>query len=169
MDGVRCIIQDFIWTSPRWGYVKASSIECNAGPWWHHPCEDLDLRKVAYLIGSGVRYKILAEGIFMRKRILSLLTVLLILSWIPVAAQDRMGTSKNTDPLELPFGMDPSKRGLESSSRLREALQQQDLRVDPDPNRRMFRPKQPEPGYSQIHPYPGSDTPTRIRPLRPLP
>ena len=105
----------------------------------------------------------------MRKQILPLLTVLLILSWFPVAAQERIGTPKNTDPLELPFGIDPSKRGLESSSRLREELREQDLRIDPDPNRRMFRPKQPEPGYSEVRPYPGADIPTRIRPLRPLP
>jgi hypothetical protein len=76
---------------------------------------------------------------------------------------------RKTDPLEVPFGMDPSARSMESSQRLREGLRDQDLRVDPDPNRRMFRPKQPEPGYSEIRPYSGADSPARVRPIRPIP
>ena len=73
------------------------------------------------------------------------------------------------DPLQLPFGVEPSTRSLESSQRLKDELRDQDLRVDPDPNRRMFRPKQPEPGYSEIRPYPGANTPTRVDPMRPIP
>jgi len=72
-------------------------------------------------------------------------------------------------PLQLPFGTDPSARGLQSTSQLKDQLRDQELRVDPDSNRRMFRPKQPEPGYSEVRPYPGADTPTRVRPIRPIP
>ena len=72
------------------------------------------------------------------------------------------------DPLQLPFATEPSMQSLESTQRMKEALRSQDLRVDPDPNRRMFRPKQPEPGYSEIRPYSGAETPTHIRPIRPL-
>lgn len=76
---------------------------------------------------------------------------------------------RKTDPLEVPLGTDPSARSMESTQRLRESLRDQDLRVDPDPNRRMFRPKQPEPGYSEIRPYSGADSPARVRPIRPTP
>jgi hypothetical protein len=76
---------------------------------------------------------------------------------------------KTIDPLQLPFGVEPFARSLESSQRLREEFRHQDLRVDPDPNRRMFRPKQPEPGYSEVRPYSGTDVPTRVRPIRPAP
>jgi hypothetical protein len=76
---------------------------------------------------------------------------------------------KQRAPLQLPFGVDPSARSLESNQRLRDELRDQDLRVDPDANRRMFRPKQPEPGYSEVRPYPGADIPNRVRPLTPIP
>jgi hypothetical protein len=89
-----------------------------------------------------------------------------------VYAQSSSGLNQEpgkTDPLQLPFGIGPSTRSLDSTQRMREALRDQDLRIDPDPNRRMFRPKQPEPGYSDIRPYSGADTPTRVRPVRPIP
>lgn len=90
----------------------------------------------------------------------------------PVYAQSSGGLDQEPgkkDPLQLPFGIEPSARSLDSTQRTREALRDQDLRVDPDPNRRMFRPKQPEPGYSDIRPYSEADTPTRVRPIRPVP
>ena len=90
----------------------------------------------------------------------------------PVDAQSIKGLDEEPgkrDPLQLPFATEPSMQSLESTQRMKEALRSQDLRVDPDPNRRMFRPKQPEPGYSEIRPYPGAQTPTHVRPIRPLP
>ncbi len=86
-----------------------------------------------------------------------------------VTAESPSVEEKQPAPLQLPFGVDPSTRSLESNHRLRDELRDQDLRVDPDVNRRMFRPKQPEPGYSEVRPYPGADMPTRVRPLRPVP
>ncbi|HTL63305.1 MAG TPA: hypothetical protein VL261_16800 [Nitrospira sp.] len=91
---------------------------------------------------------------------------------IPVDAQSTGGVDKDPgkrDPLQLPFATEPSMQSLESTQRMKEALRAQDLRVDPDPNRRMFRPKQPEPGYSEIRPYSGTETPSYVRPIRPLP
>ena len=101
--------------------------------------------------------------------------MLACLSMAPLSAAAETGAAsettgqKHVDPLQLPFGADPSARSLESSRRLRDELRDQDLRVDPDPNRRMFRPKQPEPGYSEVRPYPGADVPAHVRPIRPLP
>jgi hypothetical protein len=106
----------------------------------------------------------------MRAGVLLSATVILICAgpWC-AGAESPIMEEKKPDPLQLPFGIDPSARSLESSQRLRDELRDQDLRVDPDPNRRMFRPKQPEPGYSEVRPYSGADIPTRVRPLRPVP
>ena len=89
----------------------------------------------------------------------------------PVDAQSTGGLGPEPgkrDPLQLPFATEPSMQSLDATQRMREALRDQDLRVDPDPNRRMFRPKQPEPGYSEIRPYSGAERPTHVRPIRPL-
>ena len=90
----------------------------------------------------------------------------------PVRAQVSRGLDKETgttNPLRLPFGSEPSTQSLESTQRMKEALREQDLRLETDSNRRMFRPKQPEPGYSEIRPYPGAHTPARVDPIRPMP
>jgi hypothetical protein len=90
----------------------------------------------------------------------------------PVDAQSTGGPGQEPgkrDPLQLPFATQPSMQSIDSTQRMKEALRDQDLRVDPDSNRRMFRPKQPEPGYSEIRPYSGAETPTHVRPIRPLP
>ena len=101
-------------------------------------------------------------------------TVVLITTLVafPLYAQSTRDLERGPekgDPLQLPFGIEPSAQSFESTHRMREALRDQDLRVDPDPNRRMFRPKQPEPGYSEIRPYSGAETPTHVRPIRPIP
>ncbi|HEU4686475.1 MAG TPA: hypothetical protein VFS39_18355 [Nitrospira sp.] len=88
------------------------------------------------------------------------------LAW---AAEPRSAEQPATDPLHLPFGVDPATRSLESEQRMREELRDQDLRIDTDSNRRMFRPKQPEPGYSEVRPYSGAEVPMRVRPLKPIP
>ncbi|HZH50062.1 MAG TPA: hypothetical protein VFD86_09855 [Nitrospira sp.] len=106
----------------------------------------------------------------MRTLILSA-SIIMITATAPLSLGAELPTidQKKLDPLQLPFGVEPSARSLESSQRLKEELRDQDLRVDTDGNRRMFRPKQPEPGYSEVRPYSGADTPTRVRPLRPIP
>jgi hypothetical protein len=89
----------------------------------------------------------------------------------PVDAQSTGGLGQEPgkrDPLQLPFATEPSIQSLDSTQRMKEALRDQDLRLDPDPNRRMFRPKQPEPGYSDIRPYSGAERPAHVRPIRPL-
>ncbi len=80
-----------------------------------------------------------------------------------------LGQDSTAEPPPSPFDVDPSKRSVESTERLREQLREQELSTNPDANRRMFRPKQPEPGYSEIRPYPGSEGPDRVKPIRPLP
>lgn len=109
------------------------------------------------MLSKSVRYVVLAMGLAMLA--------------IPdgATAEQPGSTETQRPPLQLPFGTDPSTRGLQSTSQLKDQLRDQDLRVDPDSNRRMFRPKQPEPGYSEVRPYPGADIPTRVRPIRPLP
>ena len=113
------------------------------------------------------------NGDVARWLIVSIMAVLAtILVAFPVDAQSTRSLDREPgkqDPLQLPFTTEPSMQSIESTQRMKEALRGQDLRVDPDPNRRMFRPKQPEPGYSEIRPYSGTDTPTRVRPIRPLP
>lgn len=105
--------------------------------------------------------------------LLSAAAALIVTMALPfgVSAESRYTEQEQNklDPLQLPFGPEPSSRSIESTHRMKDALRDQDLRVDPDPNRRMFRPKQPEPGYSEIRPYSGADSPTRVRPIRPIP
>lgn len=109
------------------------------------------------MLSKSVRYVVLAMALAMLA--------------VPDGAAAEQSDTAETQrpPLQLPFGTDPSVRGLQSTSQLKDQLRDQDLRVDPDSNRRMFRPKQPEPGYSEVRPYPGADIPTRVRPVRPLP
>ncbi len=107
-----------------------------------------------------------------RVRYVVLAMTLAMLAVSDGAPAEQPGTAETQRPpfqIPLPFGTDPSGRGLQSTSQLKDQLRDQDLRVDPDPNRRMFRPKQPEPGYSEVRPYPGADIPTRVRPVKPIP
>lgn len=97
------------------------------------------------------------------------LIIIMAVAPFSLGAESPTMDQKKIDPLQLPFGVEPSERSLESSQRLKEELRDQDLRVDTDANRRMFRPKQPEPGYSEVRPYSGADTPNRVRPFRPIP
>jgi len=109
------------------------------------------------MVSKSVRYVVLAMALAM-------------LAIPDGGTAEQPDTAETRRPaLQLPFGTDPSARGLQSTSQLKDQLRDQDLRVDPDPNRRMFRPKQPEPGYSEVRPYPGADIPTRVRPIRPIP
>lgn len=109
----------------------------------------------------------------MIRRVSSAMAVLIVTMalpcWVGAELPYTEQEQKTIDPLHLPFGTEPSARSLDSTQRMKESLRDQDLRVDPDPNRRMFRPKQPEPGYSELRPYSRVDTPTRVRPITPLP